>query len=372
MNILLLIRALDDGGAERQLAVLAKGLRARGHKVAVAVFYAGGHFGNELIRSGVDIHDLKKTGRWDVLPFLFRFVRLLRQSRPDVIYGFLSLPNILAAFFHRVVPGTKIIFGIRATRLELERYEPLVGWVYQLERILARYSDLIIVNSQAGRRDCEKQSFPRTKLRVIFNGIDTNYFSPDPDGGNRFRIAHNVSENEKLVGIVGRLDPMKDHATFLRVFATVSERISGLKALVIGRGREEERLELERLADQLVISEQLVWEQPTEVMPPVYNAIDVLVSSSAFGEGFPNVIAEAMACETPCVVTRVGDSADIVGEEGYVAAPGNVDELGSHLYELLTSGKLKEYGKRARTRICTLYSVEKYLDATEAALCTKG
>ncbi len=371
MNILFVTRALDVGGAERQLVVLAKGLHARGHNINVAVFYRGGRFADQLLGSKVIIHDLKKSGRWDVVPFLFRFMRLLRCSKPDVIYGILSLPNILAALFGWFAPHAKIVFGIRATRLELERYEPLVGRVYKLERILARYSDLIIVNSEAGRRDCERQSFPKSKLRVISNGIDTDYFSPDPDAGERFRMQHGVLKQEKLVGIVGRLDPMKDHSTFLKVFAQVSKRLPELKALIVGAGPDDYRLQLQQLADELGISGKVIWRRPTEMMAAVYNAIDILVLSSSFGEGFPNVVAEAMACETPCVVTRIGDSAEIVGEYGCVVAPKNVEEFSDGLYELLTNGNLTEVGKHARERIVKRYSVDKCVDATEAALCTR-
>ncbi len=372
MNILLVTRALEEGGAERQLTVLAKGLQTRGHDISVAVFYAGGRFMDELLRSKVTVHDLKKTGRWEVIPFLVRFARLLRRTKPDVIYGFLSLPNILAVLFHRFVPHAKVIFGIRATQLELQHYDPLVGWVYKLESILARYSDLVIVNSEAGRRDCERQSFPVSKLHVISNGIDTDYFTHDPDAGERFRAQHGVRREERLVGIVGRLDPMKDHTTFLNIVSQVSKRLPDLKALVVGAGPDNYRAELRRLADDLGIGGRVIWQRPTEMMAEVYNAIDVLVSSSSFGEGFPNVVAEAMACETPCVVTRVGDSAEIVAEHGYVAAPGNVDELSTGLYQLLTNGNSREIGRLARERIVARYSVDKCVDATEAALCTKG
>lgn len=370
MKVLFIVRALDYGGAERQLVVLAEGLHKKGHDVAVALFYSGGRFEKELLRCGITVHDLEKRGRWDVLSFLVRFGRLIRKTNPDVMYGFLSLPNILSVLYRRLSPKAKVIYGMRASGMELDHYEPLVRWVYKLESILSRYSDLVIVNSKAGRLYCIEQSFDRSKLLTIYNGIDTDYFLPDLDGGKEFRRKNNIDENDILIGIVGRLDPMKDHATFLGAFAKVLKSVPKLKALVIGKGAEKELAKLQTLTERLGIAQKVIWKNPVEFMPPIYSAIDVLVSSSRFGEGFPNVVAEAMSCETPCIVTKVGDSADIVDSHECVVEPGNIDELADRLKALLLSENYKEYGKEARKRIQNFYSIEKYVNSTEAALCS--
>ena len=370
MKVLFVVRALDYGGAERQLVVLAEGLHNKGHNVAVALFYSGGRFEKELLRCGVTIHYLEKKGRWDILSFLVRFGRLIRKTNPDVIYGFLSLPNILSVLYRRLSPKAKVIFGIRASGLGLDHYEPLVGWVYKLENILSRYSDLVIVNSKAGRLYCIEQSFDRSKLLTIYNGINTDYFSPDIDGGKEFRRSNDIDVNDILIGIVGRLDPMKDHATFLGAFARVLKSVPRLKALVIGKGVDNELEKLQALTERLGIAQNVIWKKPVEFMPPIYSAIDVLVSSSRFGEGFPNVVAEAMSCETPCIVTKVGDSADIVDLQECVVEPENMDELADRIKTLLLNKDYKKYGKEARKRIQTCYSIEQYIDSTEEALCS--
>lgn len=370
MKVLFIVRALDYGGAERQLVVLAEGLHKKGHNVAVALFYSGGRFEKELLRCGIVIHDLEKRGRWDIVSFLVRLGRLIRKTNPDVIYGFLSLPNILSVLLRRLSPKAKVIFGIRASGLELGHYEPLLRWVYKLESILSRYSDLVIVNSKAGRQYCIEQSFDKSKLLTIYNGIDTEYFSPDLDGGKELRRSNNIGENDILIGIVGRLDPMKDHATFFGAFAKVLKSVPRLKALVIGKGADKELAKLQTLTEKLGIAQKVIWKNPVEFMPPIYSAIDILVSSSRFGEGFPNVVAEAMSCETPCIVTQVGDSADIVDSHECVVEPGNIDELADRLEALLLNKNYKEYGKEARKRIQNCYSIEKYVNSTEAALCS--
>lgn len=370
-TILLVARSLDYGGAERQLVALAEGLKQRGHDISVVVFYGGGHFQDRLKRHNIKVEDLKKQGRWDSVFFLFRFAGLLRKSEAQVVYGFLSLPNILIVLLRKLVPTAKIVWGLRATNLQFHRYNWLVRWVYRIEDWLATFCDQIIVNSNAGRLDCERRKFPASKLLVIPNGIDTTYFSPDHDAGREFRLRHSVSEDDSLIGIVGRLDPMKDHPTFMLAFALLSKEIANVRALVVGTGSESYQQALSELAMELGIDHRVIWLKPSKDMRAIYNAIDVLVSSSSFGEGFSNVVAEAMSCGTPCVVTRVGDSAEIVGNLGEVVRPQSAEDLARAVTKTLNDAKRDICRRRIRARIKNHFSVDKFIDTTESALCLK-
>ena len=95
LDVLFLIRSLHLGGAERQLTLLLLAMHAAGHRVRVAVFYAGGPFESELQAAGVPVFHLNKSGRWDILPFFFRLVRLIRQEKPSILHGYLPMSNIL-------------------------------------------------------------------------------------------------------------------------------------------------------------------------------------------------------------------------------------------------------------------------------------
>ena len=129
-TILFLVRSLDRGGAERQLIVLAKGLASRGHAVSVAVFYGGGVYENELAEAGIRVINLGKTGRWNILLFLNRLMRLLRKERPTVLHSYLGVPNILAAALKPLLPGTRIVWGVRASNVDLSHYDWLLRLAY--------------------------------------------------------------------------------------------------------------------------------------------------------------------------------------------------------------------------------------------------
>ena len=132
------------------------------------------------------------------------------------------------------------------------------------------------------------------------------------------RLEWGIAECEKLIGQVGRLDPMKDHSTFLKAAALLAHERKDVRFVCVGEGPTGYRDELYSLAKTLGLASRLIWAGSRRDMPAVYNAFDVAVSSSRWGEGLPNVIAEAMACGVPCVVTDVGDSAFVVDKLGVV------------------------------------------------------
>src|ERR1017187_10355736 len=149
MRLLFLIRSLHLGGAERQFVLLANEMARRRHEVHVAVFYGGGKFEHDLIGL-VRLHSLEKHGRWDVLGFVYRWYRLLRMVRPELIYGYLPISNILALVSKVLVPGARIVFGVRSSFLDFSKYDRLAKWEYRLEATFARFADSIVANSESG------------------------------------------------------------------------------------------------------------------------------------------------------------------------------------------------------------------------------
>lgn len=369
-TILFLTRSLDRGGAERQLVVLAKGLASRGHTVSVTVFFGGGVFESELAGAGVRVFNLGKQGRWDILPFLNRLVGLLRKESPVVIHSYLGVPNILAAVLKPLLPGTRIVWGVRASNVDLSRYDWLSRLVYILERRLARFADRIIANSDAGKCHAVANGFPECKMVVIPNGIDTEYFRFDPEGRRQVRLEWGVGEEEILVGIAARLDPMKDHPVFLQASSHIAREHRDVRFVCVGGGPADYAEALKQHAAALGLTDQLIWVGARDNMSAVYSALDIVASSSAYGEGFSNTIAEAMACGVPCVVTDVGDSALIVGDTGNVVPAGDHRALAAAIQRLvnLTPEKRREMGEACRARVVSEFGIERLLQRTEQVL----
>lgn len=316
-RILFLVRSLERGGAERQLILLAAGLHREGWSVTVACFYTGGQFQHDLEQTGVPVIDLAKHGRWDFPGFFWRLFVMFRKVQPDIVHGYLPVPNIFSLLSRWVRPGVRVVWGVRASNIDFSQYNWLSRVTYWLQHRLARYADLIIVNSSAGMAYYVARGFPKQTMQVIPNGIDTARFRFDAAGRERLRCTWGVPESAVLVGLVGRLDPMKGHPTFLKAAARLASAGPNWWFVCVGDGAPDYRARLKQQATELGLGQRLIWAGASDEMSAVYSALDIATSSS-YGEGFPNVVAEAMACGRPCVVTNVGDSAWIVGEFGMV------------------------------------------------------
>lgn len=365
MKLVILTRDLEYGGAQRQLVALSRGLRRRGHDVGVAVLYANGPLEQDLHAAGVAVKVFNKQGRWDLWPVLFDLARFVRQEQPQVLHGYIA--NELVAFLKPLCRG-KVVWGVRGSKEESERSDWLVHSLNWFGPMLSRLPDLIICNSHAGFADAAAHGYPEHKMAVIPNGIDTERFCPNPVARQEARVRFEVGEHEQLVGLVGRLDPMKDYPTFLRAAAMAARQGAQVRFICVGTGPDEYARRLRELACELGLSQRLIWAGPRSDMPAIYNALDVAVLASAYGEGFPNVVGEAMATGVPCVVTDVGDSASIVADLGEVVPPRNPVAL-SHAIGRLLDGSGKGCDRDAiRGHIVANYSVPRLLDRTERLL----
>ena len=371
LRILFLIRSFGRGGAQRQLVTLATALHRAGWDVAVACFYAGDVFQRELVQAGVPVIDLRKRGRWDVAGFLWRLWCTLRVHDADIVHGYLTVGNLLALLAKLAHRHARVVWGVRSAYMDRARYDRMSRLTFRFSCLLARCADLIIVNSEAGAAHHAALGYPRARIRVIPNGIDTQRFRFDAEARARVRSGWRVPDDALLVGLVGRLDAMKDHPTFLAAAAMLASRDPRWRFVCVGEGKADYAATLASQAEALGLTQRLVWAGPRSDMPAVYSALDVLASTS-YGESIPNVIAEAMACGRPCVVTDVGDCARIVGTCGAVVVPRDPETFAAAVESMLPSLMDAEVASAlhaaARQRIVDAYSLEALLANSKAAL----
>lgn len=342
---------------------LAIAMHERGYLVKAAVFYRRGPLVAELERHGIEIIDLMKKGRWDVAGFAARTVSALRHAKPDVLYSFLGGANIVAAALRPFVRNIRLIWSIRSSNVDLGRYDWTHRLSYLLECRLSGVPDAIIANSVTGRDFAVGHGFPLSRIEVVPNGIDTDRFRPDGELRNRQRREWGLAEGEVAVGMLARLDPMKDHPTFLRAAALLETENSRYRFLCVGEGPERQRLI--RLAAELGLQQRLAFVGESDPVPAL-NAFDVACSSS-ITEGFPNAIAEAMACGKACAVTAAGDSGLIVDGFGVVVPAGNAQALAG---AILTAHKQASPARSAaaRQRILDHYSKGAMVEGTCAII----
>jgi glycosyltransferase involved in cell wall biosynthesis len=332
-RLVFLTRDLAIGGAQRQLVTLAKGLDRSVFEVTVLCLYGDGELIRELTNADVSVISLEKSGRWDLAKFLRRLLTVLRKLQPDILHSYLTAQNLLTVFLRPALPAsTRVVWGVRTSSIEMRQYDWLAKSTGWLESRVSRFTDLIIFNSTAGKNCYIAEGLTGSRMAVIPNGVDTRRFAVDRASGSRFRVLWGVPERSLLIGIVARLDAMKDHHTFLRAAALLANSRADARFACIGAGPERYTSDLKTLAGELGLGDKVIW--PGLIlgdMPAAYNALDICCSSSSFGEGTSNAIAEAMACGVPCVVTDVGDSKLIIGETGVLVPPKNPEALSAGL-----------------------------------------
>jgi glycosyltransferase involved in cell wall biosynthesis len=228
---------------------------------------------------------------------------------------------------------------------------------------------LIVVNSHAGKRHHATQGYDSKRMVVIPNGFDTRQFCPDEHARQSMRHEWGIAENDRLIGLVARLDPIKDYPTFLRAAAQLAQERQDVHFVSVGGGSTHYRRELQAFANDLGLGDRVIWAGERTDMYAAHNALDIATSSSS-SEGFSNTTGEAMACGVPCVVTDVGDSAILVGSTGLVVPPEEPAAMAAAWKRLLDmpAEERAALGRAARQRIIEEYSIEQLVDRTEAAL----
>lgn len=364
MRLALLSRALTTGGAQVQICALARGLAQRGHDVGVVTFYGGGVLERGLPTERLVVQSLDKSGRWDIVRPVRRLCRLIRSNRWEALYSFLSMENLLGLCAARRT-GVPIVWGLRGAAVKQDQFGLASRLLYGLQFGLLSRPQAVISNSLSALRDLDIA--PDGRVHSVPNGIDTARYDFRPQIRAAFRAERGFDAATPLVGIVARLDPMKDHTTFLRAARQIVEHVAAACFVVAGDGPPDYRRQLQEQARQLGIESRVLWLGEVSDPSRVYSALDVLVSSSAFGEGFSNVVAEAMSSGLAVVTTDVGDSARIVGELGAVVPPRDPQMLAAAVVDVLC-GDPTALRTQRRARIVADFGVEAMVVKTESIL----
>jgi len=225
---------------------------------------------------------------------------------------------------------------------------------------LSKWPAVVLSNSHAGLRACESNGYYSKRWLIIPNGFDLDVFHPDGNARKSVREELDLHNEAPLIGIVGRFHPMKDHATFVKAAERMHSLRPDVRFLMVGEGLTPHNCELREMAPRLVASNALHLLGVRHDIPRLLSALDVFSLTSHGGEGFPNVVGEAMACGVPCVVTNMaGDAPQIVGDTGIVVPAKRPAALAAAWHRLLTmpSSARKALGHAALDKVSRHYSI---------------
>lgn len=363
IRIVFVVTSLTLGGAEMMLWKLLSRLdRRRFDPHVIALSGQSDSMLERFRQIDVPCELLGMRPRLDASWRVLCLARALRKLKPDVVQGWLYHGNVaatLAAALTRT--HAPVMWNIRGTLPSATEKNWRSKLIIQLSGVMSPMAARIINNSVASAAEHEARlGYPRRLSVVLANGFDTSAFRPSEEARVALRAECGIPSTSLIVGLVGRYNAMKDHSTFVRAAAVLNKLHPDVHYVLAGTRVEWDNAELSGLVSQLQVRSNVHMLGRRQDMERVTAALDIACSSSAYGEGFPNVIGEAMSCAVPCVVTDVGDSARIVADTGKVVPPRQPLALARALAEMVEAGSETRHalGARARERIIQHFSLE--------------
>jgi glycosyltransferase involved in cell wall biosynthesis len=219
--------------------------------------------------------------------------------------------------------------------------------------------DAVVVNSRAGQCFHERIGYRPRRWEHLPNGFDTNEFRPDPEARGRIRAKFGIDDDTIVIGLPARYHPMKDHDTFFDAAAILATMRPEIRFALLGAGIEPANRTLAKAVARRGIADRILLLGERNDMAEMYAAFDIATLSSAFGEGFPNVLGQAMASGLPCVATDSGDAAELLGPTGIVVPPRDPQALAAAWRRLVSLGAegRRLVGDQARERIIRDYCI---------------
>jgi glycosyltransferase involved in cell wall biosynthesis len=362
IHICHVITGLDVGGAERCLITVAGGLDPRRFSSDIVSLLESGPMAEEARSAGIPVVSLGlRNGRpgASAVPRLFRH---LQRSRPTILQTWLYHADLVGLCAGRLARTPHIVWNIRCSDMTSGDSSPWLRRKLQLLAWMSRFPDALIVNSRQGRLAHENLSYRPRRWIEIPNAVDGLRFRPRPSERDELRRKLGLRPTAAVIGLVARAHPMKNHETFFRAAALLARESPHAEFVLCGEGCAEQFL---NMAVSLGLEGRVHFLGTRLDSESVYPTFDVATLCSAYGEGCPNTLIEAMACGIPCVATDVGDSARILGSTGLIVPPGDAAALASAWAEML-AGDQRARSLQSRERALGQFNVENVLVHYEA------
>ena len=368
ISVLCLITALTGGGAEMMLYRLMSRLDRTKFKPQVVSMIDLGPVSEKIRALGIQVRSLgMRQGIPNPLA-VFRLAQWLQRDRPDVIQTWMYHADLLGGLAARLAGGIPISWGIHHSDLSLEGNRRLTLLTVKACAPISRWLPTkIVCCSEASREVHAAAGYATEKMIVIPNGIDLQLFRPNPNARATIRRNLGIPADAPVIGMVGRFHPQKDHYNFIQAAQQLYQSQPEARFLLCGEDVTWKNAELVKWIEDAEIRERCLLLGKRDDIPDLTAAFDIATLSS-MGEGFPNVVVEAMACGVPCVVTDVGDSARIVADTGTVVPRRDPQALANAWHAMLKMDRTTraQLGLVARQRVMDHYSLSQIVSRYES------
>lgn len=345
-KVVLAIRSLEIGGAERQFIELVKNLDLSNFELCIISNYKGS-LDNEI--SDFNHILMYKKGLWD-MKYFFRLILFIKKFKPDIVYCFMPDMNITMSIAKIIgIFKFKLIWGQFGSEPDFKDYSSMMKKIYQIQKRIEFTVNGVLSDGTQGLEFYKKMGYRLKEWEVIYSGTDINRFKRNENDRIAFRQKFGLSSDSIAIGICSRLDPMKGYYTFAEAANNIMRQFQNVYFFSIGYGDDSIKENCIKILGYN--ANKFIWLGKISQPEKYLSGWDIYCSTSLYGEGFSNSIIEAMSCSLPVVATKVGEAEHQVGISELVIEPGNARILEKTLISLIVNDKIKELGIQSRIRV---------------------
>ena len=359
MKIIHIVTGLGDGGAEHTLFKICK--HDIKNKHIVISFKRYGKYFSLLNKLGIKVYCLNASF-FSIHKFFF-LIKLLQSLKPDIVQTWLVHADFVGSIAARLAGIKKILWNVRYSNIEIDKSKlTTILIIKTLAKLSYIIPEIIVINSKKAKKIYESKGYDKRKLKYIPNGYDLSTLKVSKSQKIDFQKKIKIKKQIPLIGYVARYDPLKDHLNLLKALSLIRLKGKDFFCILVGSNINKNKILINEIK-KLKLNDCIRLLGPMNNVSKVMNSLDIHILSSA-SEGFPNVVAEAMAHKTPCVVTNVGDSSYIVGKTGWVVPPNDSVKLAKAIKTALNEIGTKNWNKKcnlARERIKQKFSIDKMI-----------
>ena len=368
IKIIHIITGLNTGGAERALYNLLASDFGSKYDCSVISLIDEGTYGIKIRALGIPVHVINMRADFCIFNSIILLRNVIKKIAPDIIQGWMYHGNLAATLARYFCDGVVIAWNVRHSLYELKTENFTTRQIIKANRLLSGKADAIFYNSRVSQFQHESFGFDSKHSIYNPNGFDTNILKPSLEKKGAVRSKLGISDEDTVIGHVARYHPMKDHASFIKAAIMVMLERPDVVVLMIGRGvRAGTSFLLSDLPETLISRFYFLGERSD--VYDLMQSMDGFCLSSAWGEGFPNVLGEAMSMSVPCITTDIADSSEVVGETGIVVPPCEPKKLAEAIFTFLNLSSSEKFalGQAARQRIEEKYLMQINIECYEAA-----
>ena len=362
MRIVHIITGLGDGGAEGSLYKLCIHDKKNIHSVISLTNF--GKYGPLLKSNKIKVYSIDFKKDLKIFNRFLQLIGLLKKLNPDFVQTWMYHADLIGGLASKFTHNKKVIWGIRCSNLNYKYSNISTIIIIKINALLSYFIPVKIVScSFQAKKIHIKGGYCASKFVVIPNGFDLNYLNISETMRKDFRREHLKHEDCFLIGMVARFDKQKDHKSFFKSIYEAKKKLKNIKCVLVGKNMDRSNLNILRWIEKYELKNNIILLGSRRDINLIMNGLDLHILSSAYGEGFPNVLAESMACGTPCIATKVGDSEYILGGSGWIVKPYAYKTIAEKIFIASNETKIerKKRSFLARSYIEKNFSIEKMI-----------